>query len=70
MLQGAADFCVEPAASEGQAGFFTAGYRREVVEGAGHFPHREAPGAVAAAVLAHLGTAGRGPGPRRSGAPD
>jgi pimeloyl-ACP methyl ester carboxylesterase len=63
MLQGAEDYCDEPAASEGQAGFFTAGYRREVIEGAGHFPHREAPAQVAAAVLAHLGTPGGGAGP-------
>jgi pimeloyl-ACP methyl ester carboxylesterase len=54
MLQGAADFCDEPASSEGLDGYFTGGYRREVIGGAGHFPHREAPELVAAAVLAHL----------------
>jgi pimeloyl-ACP methyl ester carboxylesterase len=54
MLQGAADFCDEPASSEGLDGYFTGGYRREVIGGAGHFPHREAPHLVAAAVLAHL----------------
>jgi pimeloyl-ACP methyl ester carboxylesterase len=58
MLQGAQDYCDEPVSSEGQAGYFTAGYRREVIEGAGHFPHREAPDQVAAAILAHLGTPG------------
>jgi pimeloyl-ACP methyl ester carboxylesterase len=55
MLQGGADLCDEPASSEGLDGYFTGGYRREVIAGAGHFPHREAPELVAAAVLAHLG---------------
>ncbi|SAL40843.1 alpha/beta hydrolase fold protein [Caballeronia cordobensis] len=54
MIQGGADFCDEPASSEGQDGYFTAGYRRVVIDGAGHFPLREAPGAVADAVIAHL----------------
>jgi pimeloyl-ACP methyl ester carboxylesterase len=54
MLQGADDFCDEPASSEGLDGHFTGGYRREVIGGAGHFPHREAPQPVATAVLAHL----------------
>ncbi|WP_321799118.1 alpha/beta hydrolase [Caballeronia sp. J97] len=54
MIQGGADFCDEPASSEGQAHYFTAGYRRVVVDGAGHFPLREAPDAVADAVIAHL----------------
>ncbi|SAL03745.1 alpha/beta fold hydrolase [Caballeronia ptereochthonis] len=54
MIQGGADSCDEPASSEGQEGYFTAGYRRVVIEGAGHFPLREAPDAVADAVIAHL----------------
>ena len=54
MLQGGEDYCDEPAASEGLEGCFTGGYRREVIGGAGHFPHREAPGQVADAVIEHL----------------
>ncbi|AQH00857.1 epoxide hydrolase [Burkholderia sp. KK1] len=54
MIQGGADFCDEPASSEGQDGYFTAGYRRVVIDGAGHFPLREAPDTVADAVIAHL----------------
>ncbi|WP_250480824.1 alpha/beta hydrolase [Caballeronia sp. GAOx1] len=54
MIQGGADACDEPASSEGQARYFTAGYRRVVIDGAGHFPLREAPDAVADAVIEHL----------------
>jgi len=54
MIQGGADSCDDPAMSEGMDGCFTAGYRRVVIEGAGHFPPREAPDAVADALLAHL----------------
>jgi len=54
MLQGGADYCDEPASSQGQDRYFTSGYRRQVIDGIGHFPHREAPDAVATALLAHL----------------
>ncbi|MDR5883040.1 alpha/beta hydrolase [Caballeronia sp. LZ032] len=54
MIQGGADACDEPASSEGQESHFQAGYRRVVIDGAGHFPLREAPDAVAAEVLRHL----------------
>jgi pimeloyl-ACP methyl ester carboxylesterase len=54
MIQGGADSCDDPAMSEGMDGCFTAGYRRVVIEGAGHFPPREAPDAVSDALLAHL----------------
>jgi len=54
MIQGGADSCDEPASSEGQDKYFPAGYRRVVIDGAGHFPLREAPDAVADAVIAHL----------------
>ncbi len=40
--------------SEGLEAFFTGGYRRVVLESVGHFPHREAPGLVADAVLDHF----------------
>ena len=53
MVQGGADTCDEPASSEGLAGYFD-DYTRIVLDGVGHFPHREAPDAVARAVLAHL----------------
>ena len=54
MMQGAADYCDEPASSEGLDRHFSAGYRREVLDGVGHFPHREAPELVAESVLAHF----------------
>jgi pimeloyl-ACP methyl ester carboxylesterase len=54
MIQGGADYCTEPASSEGRERFFTGDYRRLVLEGVGHFPSREAPEAVAEAVLRHL----------------
>ncbi len=40
--------------AEGLEAFFTRGYRRVVLENVGHFPHREAPGLVAEAVLDHF----------------
>ncbi|VXC72723.1 conserved hypothetical protein [Burkholderia sp. 8Y] len=55
MMQGGSDFCDDVSTSEGQEGCFTAGYRRVVIDGAGHFPPREAPDAVADALIAHLG---------------
>jgi pimeloyl-ACP methyl ester carboxylesterase len=54
MLQGAVDACDEPASSAGLDRYFTGSYRRQLLDGVGHFPHREAPGEVASAVLAHL----------------
>jgi pimeloyl-ACP methyl ester carboxylesterase len=54
MIQGGSDFCDEAAGSEGMERFFTAGYRRVVLDGVGHFPPREASEAVAQAVIAHL----------------
>jgi pimeloyl-ACP methyl ester carboxylesterase len=51
MIQGASDFCDLPSASEGQEKYFLSGYERILLKGAGHFPHREAPAAVADAVL-------------------
>ena len=54
MLQGVVDLCDEAESSEGMEGYFTGGYRRVLLEGAGHFPLRETPDAVADAVIAHL----------------
>jgi pimeloyl-ACP methyl ester carboxylesterase len=54
MIQGGDDRCDAPSTSEGQARWFTGPYRRLVLDGVGHFPAREAPDAVAAAVTSHL----------------
>jgi pimeloyl-ACP methyl ester carboxylesterase len=54
MMQGAADGCDEPDASAHQDKFFAGAYRRLVVDGVGHFPHREAPDAVARSIDEHL----------------
>jgi pimeloyl-ACP methyl ester carboxylesterase len=54
MIQGADDRCDEPAGSAGQETFFTGGYRRILLDGVGHFPHREAPDEVAANIDQHL----------------
>jgi pimeloyl-ACP methyl ester carboxylesterase len=54
MIQGLSDYCDSPNESEGLEAFFTGGYRRVVLEDVGHFPHREAPGLVAEAVLHHF----------------
>lgn len=51
MIQGAADLCDLPIASEGQEKHFLRGYQRVLLDGVGHFPHREAPIAVFDAVL-------------------
>lgn len=57
MLHGAEDGATLPEASAGKERFFTAGYRREVLPGIGHFVPREAPEAVAQAALSLLATA-------------
>lgn len=62
MIQGGEDRCDPPAESENDARFFTGTYRRVVLPGVGHFPAREAPAAVAEALLQHLGDLPRGPG--------
>ena len=54
MIQGASDFCDLPAESANMERFFTGGYERVLLEGVGHFPMREAPGAVAKALLRHF----------------
>jgi len=54
MIQGGSDSCDEPESSEGQDRHFD-DYRREVLPGVGHFPHRESPAMVAELVLTHLG---------------
>jgi pimeloyl-ACP methyl ester carboxylesterase len=54
MLQGGADSCDGPELSEGLDGCFDGGYRRVLLDGVGHFPHREQPGRVADLVDGHL----------------
>jgi pimeloyl-ACP methyl ester carboxylesterase len=54
MIQGGSDFCDPPSESEGLEAYFTRGYRRVLLDGVGHFPHREAPGVVATEILRHL----------------
>ncbi|MCM3923610.1 alpha/beta hydrolase [Frankia sp. AiPs1] len=54
MIQVGDDRCDSPAASAGQAEYFTGGYHRIVLDGVGHFPHREATAAVADLVGEHL----------------
>jgi pimeloyl-ACP methyl ester carboxylesterase len=54
MIQGGDDRCDEPSSSADQAQYFSGPYDRVVLDGIGHFPAREAPAAVADAVLAHL----------------
>lgn len=51
LLHGARDTCVLPATSEGKDDLFTNGYEREVIADVGHFPQREAAGAVVDAIL-------------------
>lgn len=53
MLHGAEDSCDPPATSLGLEAYFD-DYRRVVIAGAGHFPHREAPALILAEVVAHL----------------
>jgi pimeloyl-ACP methyl ester carboxylesterase len=54
MIQGGADMCDPPSESENQHRSFTGAYRRVLLDGAGHFPAREAQNEVASNVLSHL----------------
>lgn len=51
VLHGAADSCNHPDTSAGKENFFSGVYERRLLEGVGHFPQREAPEAVAGAIL-------------------
>ena len=57
VLHGGADACNHPSSSEGKESCFTGPYRRVVLEGVGHFPHRESPAEVASAVEGFCGDA-------------
>lgn len=54
MIQGVADFCDGPAESEGLEAYFLGPYKRVLLDGVGHFPHREDPDTVAMRILAHF----------------
>ena len=51
VLHGGADTCNHPDSSKGREAFFRERYERQVIDGVGHFPQREAPQAVADAIL-------------------
>jgi pimeloyl-ACP methyl ester carboxylesterase len=55
VLHGGADSCNRPDSSEGREAFFQGRYERQVLDGVGHFPQREAPQAVAEAILRFCG---------------
>lgn len=46
-VQGGADACDLPGCSDDQGSYFSGRYERVMVQGVGHFPHRENPAAVA-----------------------
>jgi pimeloyl-ACP methyl ester carboxylesterase len=54
MIQGLADGTVLPESTEDKENDFTSSYRRIALPGVGHFPTREAPDALAAAIIEHL----------------
>lgn len=54
IVHGAADTCVAASESAGIEEFFPSGFQRVVLDGVGHFPQREAPDAVARAILDFL----------------
>ena len=51
MIQGGSDYCDDPKESESQENFFTQRYERLLLEGVGHFPHRESAVKVAQAII-------------------
>ena len=56
VIHGAADAVNPVATSEGKEAFFSGRYQRVVLDGVGHFPQREAPDAVAQALIRFFGT--------------
>ena len=54
MIQGGSDYCDEARSSAGLDHWFNGGYRRVVLDGVGHFPHREATQTVAELVHDHF----------------
>ncbi|MGK9233673.1 alpha/beta hydrolase [Inquilinus limosus] len=58
VLHGGSDPCNDCATSAGKEKFFSGRYERDVLPGIGHFPQREAPNAVAEAILRFLAQKG------------
>lgn len=54
LIHGMDDTCGLPESTDGAGRYFTNGYRRVLVEDAGHFVQREKPKETAAAILEHL----------------
>ncbi|MGH3391012.1 MAG: alpha/beta fold hydrolase, partial [Actinomadura sp.] len=54
-LHGAQDGCTLPRSAQGSGRYVEAAYRWRLIEGAGHFPHQERPGAFDTQVLGWLG---------------
>jgi pimeloyl-ACP methyl ester carboxylesterase len=54
MIQGAEDRCDLPPGSANLERYFTGGYERLLLDGVGHFPHRESPDSVAQISDQHL----------------
>ena len=54
LIRGKEDHCELAQTTEGAERYFDRGYRRELLEGVGHFPTREKPMESAEAVLQHL----------------
>ena len=50
VLHGGADSCNHPDSSNGKERYFTGPYQRLVLEGVGHFPHRESPARVTSEI--------------------
>lgn len=59
LVCGAQDGCALPVLADGQDELFSGGYRREVWDGTGHFPHLEQPDRTARAVLDWIGSRAR-----------
>lgn len=59
VINGGADDCDPPSVFEEMDHCFDGGYELLTLEGVGHFIPREAPGAVAAALIRHFGEASR-----------
>ena len=58
LLHGAIDGVNHPDTSLGKEAFFSGTYKRQLLAGAGHFPQRETPGNVLAALFPFLETTG------------
>ena len=54
LVHGLQDRCELAETTDGAGKYFTAGYRRVLLDGIGHFPQREAPDRTAQEILAHL----------------